>query len=47
MSYTGKPLMFADDTNVFFSEKNFKKLFAVAHQQLKTLIIGSHLINCH
>ena len=34
---TGKPLMLADDTNVFFSEKTFKKLFAVANQQLKNI----------
>ena len=29
--------MFADDTNVFFSEKIFEKLFAVANQQLKNI----------
>ena len=29
--------MVADDTNVFFSEKTFKKLFAVANQQLKNI----------
>ena len=34
---TGKPLVFADDTNVFFSEKAFEKLFAVANQQLKNI----------
>ena len=34
---TRKPLMFADDTNVFFSEKNFEKVFAVANQQLKNI----------
>ena len=34
---TGKPLMFADDTNVFFSKKTFKKLFAVTNQQLKNI----------
>ena len=32
-----KPLMFADDPNVFFSKKTFEKLFAVANQQLKTI----------
>ena len=34
---TGKPLMFVDNTNVFFSEKTFKKAFAVANQQLKNI----------
>ena len=34
---TGKPLMFADDTNVFFSKKTFEKLFAVANQQLTNI----------
>ena len=37
MSYNRKTLMFADDTNVFFSEKTFEKLFAVANQQLKNI----------
>ena len=36
MSYK-KPLMFADDTNVFFSKKTFEKLFAVPNQQLKNI----------
>ena len=45
---TGKPLTFIDDTNIFFSEKTFEKLFAVANQLLKNIgIIGSHLINNH
>ena len=34
---TEKLLMFADDTNVFFSEETFEKLFAVANQQLKNI----------
>ena len=34
---TGKSLMFADATNVFFSKKTFEKLFAVANQQLKNI----------
>ena len=34
---TEKPLMFADNTNVFFSKKTFKKLFVVANQQLKNI----------
>ena len=33
----GKPLMFAYDTNVCFSEKIFEKLFVVANQQLKNI----------
>ena len=37
MSFNRKPLMFADDNNVFFSEKTFEKLFAVANQQLKSI----------
>ena len=34
---TGNSIMFADDTNIFFSEKNYKTLFAIANQQLQNI----------
>ena len=43
----GKTIVFADDTNLFFSESSYEKVFQVANEELKSrlLIIDSQLIN--
>ena len=45
------PIMFADDTNLFYSHHNIKELFTVVNKELqkltKTATTGSHQINYH
>ena len=33
----GKTIMFADDTNLFFSESSYEKVFQVANEELKSI----------
>ena len=41
-----KPIMFADDTNLFLSAKNIKPVFQIINKELSIIQIGSMQINC-
>ena len=41
----GKTIMFADDTNLFFREKCYERVFQVANAELKSVDFGSQQIN--
>ena len=41
------PIMFADDTNLFYSHKDIKTLFHTVNRELVEVNIGLKLINNH
>ena len=41
------PIMFADDTNLFYSHKDIKMLFHTVNRELVEVNIGLKLINNH
>ena len=41
------PIMFADDTNLFYSHKDIKTLFHTVNRELVEVNIGLKLINYH
>ena len=41
------PIMFADDTNLFYSHKDIKTLFDTVNRELVEVNIGLKLINYH
>ena len=42
-----QPIMFADDTNLFYSHKNINVLFNTVNKELEKLMSGLNPINCH